>query len=196
MTTSVITLRGLEIHGSNLTGINGVNLLGGGEVYIENCRIQNFNNDGVRLAPTANFVHQVTIRNCDIRNNVRGVEIIPTAPATVRLAAMESNFSGNTPGSGIDVAGANNRAAVYNSSMNSNVVGLLTQQATSNAYAENCLIAFNQTGVSANGEIRLSRNTIVENTTNGVTGATRGFGSNMIFGNAGNNTVTVSVASQ
>jgi len=195
LTTSVITLRGLEIHGSNLTGINGVNLLGGGEVYIENCRIQNFNTDGVRIAPTANLVHQVVIRNCDIRNNQRGVEVIPVAPATVRLVASESSFAGNSPGAGIDVAGANNRAAVYNSSLTNNTIGLLTQQATSNAYAEGCLIAFNGTGVNANGEIRLAHNSIVENTT-GVTGATRGFTNNMIIGNGGGNTVTVSVLAQ
>jgi hypothetical protein len=196
LTTSVITLRGLEIHGSNLTGINGVNLLGGGEVYIENCRIQNFNTDGVRIAPTANLVHQVVIRNCDIRNNQRGVEVIPVAPATVRLVASESSFAGNSPGSGVDIAGANSRAAVYNCSMTNNVIGLLVQQATSNAYAEGCLIAYNQTGVQANGEIRLAHNAIVENTVNGVTGPTRGFTNNMIIGNAGSNTVTVSVLAQ
>jgi hypothetical protein len=196
LTTSVITLRGLEIHGSNLTGINGVNLLGGGEVYIENCRIQNFSTDGVRIAPTANLVHKVTVRNSDIRNNLRGIEVIPTAPATVQLFVGESNMSGNNVGSGVDVGGANNSASVFNSSMTHNAVGLQVQQASSTAFVDGCLVAYNTTGVSATGEVRLSRNSIVGNTTNGLSGTTRGFQSNMIIGNGGSNTPTFSVASQ
>jgi hypothetical protein len=196
LTTSVITLRGLEIHGSNLTGINGVNLLNGGEVYIENCRIQNFNNDGVRIAPTANAVFKVTVRNSDIRNNLRGVEVITTAPATVRLLIAESNLSGHESGSGVDVAGANNSASVFNSSMTHNAVGLQVQQGTSTAFMDGCLVAYNATGVIGGGEVRLSRNSIVGNTTNGLSGTTRGFQNNMIIGNTGSNTPTFSVASQ
>jgi hypothetical protein len=196
LTTDVIVLRGLEIHGSNLTGLNGVDHISGGEVYVENCRIQNFNNDGVRTRPTANFVHKVSVRNSDIRNCLRGVEIASVAPATVQLFVGESNLSGTNGGSGVEVGGANNSAAVFNSSMTHNTVGLQVQQGSSTAYMEGCLVAYNVTGVNGGGEVRLSRNSIVGNTTNGLTGTTRGFQSNMIIGNGGSNTVTNSVASQ
>jgi hypothetical protein len=196
LTTDVIVLRGLEIHGSNLTGINGVNFLSGGELYVENCRIQNFNNDGVRVAPTANFAHKVVVRNCDIRNCLRGVETPSTAPATVRLLVSESNLSGMNGGAGIDVAGANNSASVLNSSMTHNDAGIQALQGTSTAFVSGCMIAYNNTGVNGGGEIRLHQNAIVGNVLNGLVGTTRGFQSNMIIGNGGNNTVTNSVAAQ
>jgi hypothetical protein len=195
-TTDVVVLRSLEIHGSNLTGINGVNFLAGGELYVENCRIQNFNNDGIRVAPTANFAHKVVVRNCDVRNCLRGVETPSTAPATVRLFVAESNFSGMNGGSGIDVAGANNTAAIHNSSSTHNVVGVQVGQGSSTAFLQGCTIAYNDTGVNGVGEIRLNNNSIVGNIVNGVAGTTRGFQSNMIIGNGGSNTVTFSVAAQ
>jgi hypothetical protein len=195
-TTDVIVLRGLEIHGSNLTGLNGVDHISGGEVYVENCRIQNFNNDGVRSRPSANFAHKVVVRNCDIRNCLRGVETPSVAPGTVRLLVAESNLSGMNGGSGVDVAGANNSAAIHNSSITHNVVGVQVGQGSSTAYVQGSTIAYNDTGVNGVGEIRLHQNAIVGNILNGVAGTTRGFQSNMIIGNGGSNTVTNSVASQ
>ena len=194
LTTDVIVLRGLEIHGSNLTGINGVNILGAAEINIEDCRIQNFNNDGVRVANTTGTV-KVVVRNCDIRNNLRGVEAVPTAPGVVQLVVSECGISGHQSGSAVDVAGANNKADVLNSSLTHNLVGIQTQQATSVATVTGSLIAFNGTGVSGSGEIKLHNNAITHNTT-GVTGTTRGFQSNMIIDNTGGNAPTNSVAAQ
>jgi hypothetical protein len=196
LTTDVITLRSLEIHGSNLTGINGVNALAFGELYVENCRIQNFNTDGIRIAPTANQAHKVVVRNCDVRNCLRGVETPSTAPATVRLFISESNFSGMNGGSGIDVAGANNSASILNSSSTHNEVGVQVGQGSSTAYLQGCTVAYNNTGVNGVGEIRLNNNAIVGNILNGTAGTTRGFQSNMIIGNGGSNAVTFSVAAQ
>lgn len=196
LTTDVIVLRNLEFHGSNLTGINGVNALAFGELSIENCRIQNFNTDGVRLAPTAAVTTRVVVRNCDIRNNLRGIEVANGVSAVVQLLVAESNLSGNSSGSGVDVAGVNSSASVFNSSLTHNNTGLQVQQASSTAFMEGCLVAYNLTGVNGGGEVRLSRNSIVGNTTNGLAGTTRGFQSNMIIGNGGSNTPTFSVASQ
>jgi len=194
VSTDVVVLRNLEIHGANLTGINGVNIISAAEVNIEDCRIQNFNNDGVRVANTTGTV-KVVVRNCDIRNNLRGVEAVPTAPGVVQLVVSECGISGHQSGSAVDVAGANNKADVLNSSLTHNLVGIQTQQATSVATVTGSLIAFNGTGVSGSGEIKLHNNAITHNTT-GVTGTTRGFQSNMIIDNTGGNAPTNSVAAQ
>jgi len=191
--TDVITLRSLEIHGANLTGVNGVNALAFAELNVENCRIQNFNTDGVRIAPTAAQTHKVVVRNSDIRNNLRGVEVTNGASATVFLLVAESNISGHQLGSGVDLAGANSKAAVFNSSITHNLVGLQAQPGTASAYLEGNMIAFNGTGVTSlsGGENRLTRNSIVNNTTNGISGASRCFGTNMIVGNTGNEACTI-----
>jgi len=198
LTTDVVVLRSLEIHGANSSGINGVNVLGGGEVYIENCRIQNFSNDGVRIASTANMAQKVSVRNSDIRNNLRGIEVAPTAPATVRLAVSETSLAGHNTGAGIDILGANSAAAVMNCVITHNDTGVQVQPASSTAYVESSLLAYNNNGVNtfSGGEIRLTRNSIVNNITNGVLGTTRCFQTNMIIGNGGNQTCTNSVAGQ
>jgi Right handed beta helix region len=193
--TDVVVLRMLEIHGANLGGINGVNILNAAEVNVENCRIQNFSNDGIRIANTTGTT-KVVVRNSDIRNNLRGIETITVVPGVTQLVVSECGISGHQSGSGVDVAGQNNKAAVLNSSLTHNLVGIQTQINNSTASVTGSLVAFNGTGVSGNGEIRLHNSTVVNNTVNGVTGTTRGFQSNMIIDNVGGNTVTNSVAAQ
>jgi hypothetical protein len=196
-----VVLRGLDIHGVG-TGINGIQVLGGGKLYVENCRIQNFTTDGIRIAPAQSQVMKVVVRNSEIRNNTtRGIEIIPTAPATVQLTVEESLVDGNAA-TGIDVTGSNNSASVFNSSISHNGTGFQVQLSSSTGFLEGCLVAYNTVGINSGisgqtPEVRLTRNTISGNGTGlGGTGTTRGFQTNMIIGNGGNQTVTNSVASQ
>lgn len=198
LTSDVVVLRSLEIHGANLTGINGVQILGGGEVYIENCRIQNFNTDGVRIAETTNnFAHKITVRNCDIRNNLRGIEVLPTAPASARVVVSETALGGHNTGAGIDVLTGNNSVSMFNSSSEFNDAGVQLQNATSTIFVVNSLLSHNDKGVNAAaGEVRLNGSSVVGNVTNGLVGTTRCFQSNMIIGNGGTNTCTFSIAPQ
>jgi hypothetical protein len=199
----VVVLRDLSIHGAG-SGLNGVRILQAGEVYIQNCNIQNQAGDGIDIAVGAGTAGKVFVQRSSIINTTgRGIEVIPTGGATVRLTVEESEVSGNSS-NGIDVTGNNNSAAIFNSRVTHNsLTGVQVQLTTSTAFVESSLIAYNGTGVNSgiSGQtpvIRLSGNMIVGNTTNGVagTGTTVGFSNNTIVGNGGNNTVSSSVAQQ
>jgi hypothetical protein len=200
--TDVIVLRDLSIHGAG-TGLNGVRILQAAEVYLQNVNIQNQAGDGVDIAVGSGTAAKVDIQRCHIINNTgKGIEVIPTGGATVKLTVSESEVSGNTS-HGIDVTGNNNTAAISNSKITHNNIGVQVQLGTSTAFVESSLIAYNQTGVTSGlaGQapvIRLSRNMIVGNTTNGLAGAgtTVGFSNNTIVGNGGSNAVSSSVAQQ
>src|SRR6185369_2172470 len=129
----VVVLRGLDIHGAG-TGINGVLSSGGGALIIEDCRIQSFTGDGVKIA--SNISQKVVIRRSEIRANQRGVEVIPISPAIAKVIVEESEISDNSA-SGIDVAGTNNAASAYNTTLTHNGVGFQVQLVTSNGYLEN-----------------------------------------------------------
>ncbi len=202
--TAVVVLRDLTIHGGN-TGLNGVRILSAGEVYIQNCNIQNVGQDGVDIAPsTAGLVQKVFVQNSRIINNTgKGIEVIPTNTATVKLVVENSEISGNSS-NGLDVTGNNNSATVYNSTMTHNTLnGAQVQLTSSTMFIEGSLIAYNATGVTAGlaGQtptVHLSGNLIVGNTANGVAGGgfQTGYSNNTIVGNGGDNTVTSSVGQQ
>lgn len=201
LTTDNVVLRGLEIHGANFTGIDGIKINTAKSVHIEDCRIQNFSSRGVAITPATNQV-KVVVRNSDIRNNSQGIAVVPTASGSSVLTVSESNISYNT-NNGIDMAGlGTNTTAVFNSSIVGNMSGLVVQPTSSTLLCEGCLIAFNQNGVfsGAGGTpvTRLSRCSVFGNTTQGLTGTGTVVGNfnNTIVGNGGNNTVSSSVTQQ
>jgi hypothetical protein len=64
---SKVILKGLDFEGLG-TGINGVNFLTGSELYIFNCSIRNFTNNGVNAASTTAGAHTF-INNSFIQDN-------------------------------------------------------------------------------------------------------------------------------
>lgn len=199
LATDVVVLRDLSFHGGN-TGLDGVRILQAGEVYIQNCVIQNTAGDGIDIAPsgavttTKVFVERSTVKN----NSTDGINILPSSTGTVRLVVDDSFIGGNT-GNGIEVGGNNNNAVVMNSRLHQNGTnGITVLNASSTASVESTSIAHNATGANAAGgsTIRLSNCNIAANTTNGVTGTIIGFFNNTIAQNNGNNTVTSSTAQQ
>ncbi|MDP9192371.1 MAG: right-handed parallel beta-helix repeat-containing protein [Acidobacteriota bacterium] len=202
--TSNVVLRNLSIVGAG-TGINGIRVLSAGEVYIQNCQIQNQAGDGIEISPSLNPAKVMVQQSSILNNTTNGIQIFPTGGATVKLTVEESDISGNNS-NGIDVVGNTNTASVYNSRMTFNGAnGLLVQLTSSTANIEGSFIAYNQTGVTSGlgGQspvVRLSNNMIVGNTNNGVvsagTGTQVGFFNNTIVDNGGDNTVSSSVAQQ
>jgi hypothetical protein len=199
-----VVLRDLAQHGGN-TGLNGIRILNAGKVYVQRCTIQNNSQDGIDIAPSAAGVTtKVFVQGTSILNNTgKGIEVIPTGTAKVSLTVEDSDISGNNS-NGLDVTGNGNNASVYNSRITHNgIVGAQVQLTGSNLFIESSVIAFNQTGVTAGlaGQspvVRLSRNMIVGNTNNGITGGGTnvGFSNNTIVGNGGNNTVSSSSPQQ
>src|SRR4029077_10044962 len=106
-TTDVVILRNLDIHGSNFTGINGIQVNSAKAVFVENCRIQNFSANGIRVANTSGVV-AVHVTHCDIRSNtVAGILTNPTGGGVTGVDVEDSVISSNG-NSGVDLGIANN----------------------------------------------------------------------------------------
>lgn len=199
--TSVVTLRNISIVGAG-TGTDGIRILNGAKINIENCTISGFINQGIDIIPsTAGLVQQVNVSNTQIRNNTQqGIQILSSGTATVRLAVSDSVIS-NHGLAGVDVAGANNSASIVRTTLANNNPGAQVQQATSTLFLDSCLITNNVIGITSGvGQApvtNIHNCTIVKNGTGiGGTGTTVGFSSNMVVGNTGGNAVSSSSAQQ
>src|SRR5438874_3486608 len=191
-----VVLRAIDINGAGTTlGTTGINYIQAATVDVHHVNIANYSNDGIKVSSTVSGVHKLNVRNCQILNNLRGIEVFPTAPATCDLDVSDSNMDNNNAGSGIDVVAANCSATVQNTSLTHNTTGFQIQVASSTGSLNNCMITHNSTGVNALGEVRLNNCSVTNNTT-GLSGTTRGFQTNMIIGNGGGNAPTFSVAAQ
>jgi hypothetical protein len=202
--TSTVTLRNLSIHGAG-TGTDGIRILNGAKVNIENCTIQGFTNQGIDITPsTAGLVQQVVVSGTDIRHNTQqGIQILPTGTASVQLLVRECLVNGNGA-TGVDVAGNNNSASIHNSTLQGNLAGAQVQLTSSELFIDGCMISNNSLsgiisgqGVGQTPVTRLSRSSVVNNAA-GITGngTTVGLSNNQVFGNTTNNSVSSSVAGQ
>jgi len=195
-----VYLRNLDINGAG-SGFDGIRILSAKAVVIDNCRIHSFTGDGIEIAPGANNV-KVTVINSEIHNNTGdGIKILPTGVGVVNLVVDNSEVSYNAT-NGVDVAGANNIAAVYNSELSGNGSALVVQQTTSKLVAEGCALHFNTTAITAGvgvntPALKLSRCMITNNGT-GIAGSgqVQGFQSNVVIDNGGVNTLNPSTAPQ
>jgi hypothetical protein len=193
--TDKVVLRAIDINGAGTTlGTNGINYIRAASVDVHHVNIANYSNDGIKQSATTAGLHKLNVRDCQILNNVRGIEVTPTT-GTCDLSVSDSNMDNNNPGSGIDVVTTGNTVSVQNTSLTHNGVGIQVQSAGSTGSLNFVMATHNGTGVFGGGEVRLNNCSITNNTT-GVSGTTRGFQSNMIVGNGGGNAPTFSVAGQ
>jgi hypothetical protein len=201
--TSTVTLRNISIHGAG-NGTDGIRILNGANINIENCSIQGFINQGIDIIPsTAGLVQQVNVINTQIRHNTQqGIQILTSGGAQVKLTVTDSVINDHGL-AGIDVAGQNNSASITRTTLSDNNPGAQVQLASSTMFVDSCLIANNTTGINSGvGQAAITRvhnSSIVNNTTAAAagTGTVVGFFSNMVAGNGGTNTLTgASVAQQ
>src|SRR5262249_55318570 len=93
-----VVLRGLTIEGLG-TGLSGIKVNTGGQVYVENCFINNFTTFGIDFATTVAgsylSVKDTVIRNC-VGGGSGGIMVEPTATATAMInnVRMENNAFG------------------------------------------------------------------------------------------------------
>lgn len=197
--TDVVYLRNIDINGMG-SGFDGIRVLQAKEVYIEDCRIHNFTNNGVKIQNTSGTV-KVYIRNSTIHNiTLDGVFVFPTAPGVVNLEVDHSSIT-QCAANGIDVAGANNIAAAFASSLNGNGTAFTVQQTTSSGVIEACDFHYNTTAILAGAggtpTVRLSHSIITNNGTGiGGGGTTVGCQNNVVAGNTAGNTLGSSTACQ
>jgi hypothetical protein len=194
-TTDKVVLRGIDINGAGTTlGTNGVNIIQAGSVHLFDVNIANYSGRGIETTNSSNAI-KVFVEHCQILNiNGIGIAALSTSTGSTNLTVSNSHIS-NNGGDGIDIAtGTPSTADVYNSVISKNAgVGFQIESGTTNATLDGNTITSNGTGVRAGiggtPTVRLARNSITNNVTNGITGtgATKCFSNNMIDGNGGSN---------
>jgi hypothetical protein len=116
--TDKVVLEGLDIEGLG-TGIHGVNVLAGKEVYIIRCSIRHFTQNGVNMASSTNGAHAF-INDSFIAFNAGGVNVQGTANiASITNTSILSNTS-----FAVRANGANNIVGVQTSVLNNSPTGI------------------------------------------------------------------------
>ena len=180
--TDVVVLRGLDIEGLG-TGLNGITVITGGTVNVENCTINHFTQNGINFAPTvANS--QLRVVNTIVRNNVGapGAGLSVSSGNLVNAMVSNSSFVGNTIGI---LAIRNSRVSIFECTISGNAQqGVLSrgQNGVSVANLGKCEIANNgaagvQAGDALSNQqafVRITDCNIHQNTGTGALVSTNG----------------------
>jgi hypothetical protein len=165
--TDFVVLRGLDIEGLG-TGLNGITILTGGTVQIENCTINRFTQNAINFVPTvANsklFVIDTIVRNNGNfgASSGGGIFVGPTALAKADLnrVRMENNVfgfksQGSSQTSISDSVAANNAFAGFSAAGGTAILNI-----------ERSVSAHNGTGIvcAAGTTVRIGNNSITDNT--------------------------------
>ena len=199
-----VVLRRISINGIS-TGINGVRYLSGKSLSVDGCYIFGFTTRGIDAVPNNSGSNSaLLVRDTFIQET--GQEGIGVQPASGTLKGqinrVRQSRSGNT--SGLNVI-ANAKVSVQDSDFSQNSVGagITAQGSTVEVDASDTVLANNAFGVLSGvaggaAVVRLARCSITGNSSQGVSttapASTIGYQSNMIEGNAGNNTITTHTA--
>jgi len=202
--TDKVTLRGLDIEG--ITGaVDGVRINTAAVVTVENCEIFGYQRG---IADLATVTSKLNVINCNIRNNSsHGILVFPAA-ANVN-ASVELTRSHNNGGNGIEI-GTNCSGFISRSIFAFNTAGGIVADASNTFISvESSESSNNQfgifSGLNSASSIILSRCIVTKNTAQGIAkagdgsgalGSVTGFQNNVITGNAGDNSVTSSLAQQ
>jgi hypothetical protein len=201
----VIVLRGLDIEGLG-TGLNGIRLLAGGSLSVENCTINNFTQKAIDFEPSG--PSQLAVINTVIRNNVnaaKGVGIlVKPAPGGLALAAIDGvKLTRNTVGIRVE---DNSKVTITHStvagSTGDGIVAISSAGATLVTVEDSTSVNNGAGGIrseGANATVRLTRTTVTGNDTALVrvaSGAIVSYSSNVFDGNTNGSTPSSSVAGQ
>ena len=115
-----VVLEGLDIEGLG-TGLNGVSVIAGKEVYIVRCSIRNFTQNGFNMASSTSGAHAF-VNDSFIAFNAGGANVAGPGVANSILIANTAILS-NTSFS-VQASGANNIVALQSSELNNSPVGI------------------------------------------------------------------------
>jgi hypothetical protein len=193
-TAKTVRLRGLSINGLG-SGTNGIKILAGNKLVLEEVVIDGFTTHGVSVLTTAG-AFSLVVKDTTIRNNGgNGINTFLTGAATATISVDTSLFAFN--GVGFN-QGAATTSTIQNSGITNNTTGVQASSSTSILSVKDCVIAHNGTGVSAltSAVIRMGSNLVTSNTT-GLSGTNIfTWGDNFVDGNGSNGTNNGSVLSQ
>lgn len=156
---AVVTLRHLSINGAGSTlGTNGIKIIAGKKVIIEDCTISNFSQKGIEINTTNSctvFLNNVTIHNTD-----DAVAITNTNGAVIIDDCTFQMISNN----GINLLSG--MATVSNTKISDCKTGVSSHTNTTINLSNN-VITHNETGVQSSGKLSAANNTLVGNKTQG-----------------------------
>jgi hypothetical protein len=196
--TTTVRLRNLSINGAGgtggeVTGLNGIRMLGGAALHVENCAIFNFTQQGIsvetNVAGARVFVKDTTINHV----GDAGILIKPFAPGTVNAALDNVRLEGNQVGLRVEDNGTATVSDSYISGNNTNGVNAVATAAAVNVMVTRSTIANNvNNGLRSGGALAtifFSSSTITRNGTGILAsgGALLSLGNNTNVGNAAAN---------
>lgn len=164
--TDVVVLRGLDIEGLG-TGLNGITILTGGTVQIENCTINHFSQNAINFTPTvANS--KLFVLDTIVRNNGNfgaatggGIFVNPSASSKADLnrVRMENNVFG-LKSQGSSQTGVSDSIATNNA-----FAGFSAAGGTAILNIERSVSTHNGTGIvcAAGTTVRIGNNSITDN---------------------------------
>jgi hypothetical protein len=165
--TDKVVLRGIQIDGAG-TGTNGVRLLAGREVTLENVSIVGLTGTGVELAPSvAGAISILNIKNVTITRANKGLRLAPTNGAFAVGSIVDAHIWGVTA-IGVELLG-NNAVASVDTSVVSEMFptsGVAFQVSGGNGVlmVDNSSVTNNSTAFNMlSGTTRVSGNKIYEN---------------------------------
>jgi hypothetical protein len=196
--TDVVVLRGLDLNGAG-TGGNGIRLLAGAALHVENCQIHGFAGKGIEVL-TSTAGSQLFVKETVIRNNVGasggGIFLGRTGAGSVQATLERVRTVGNRFGVRAE-DGA--RAEIRNSEASGNntngfvAVGAASMMIDGSVASDN---TNNGISVSSGATVRLSNSVVTGNGT-GLNGATIvSFGNNRVAGNGLDGTPTSTIPQQ
>ena len=179
-----VILRNLSLNGVNgvASGMNGINILTGQRVHVENVKIQNFTQAGINVATSA--LTLVWIQDVNIDESTTAIQT--TTSSSVVVAHLDNvRVQGNQDGfMALGNTSATIRNCYFGNQFGSNGAVVVTN---STVNVEDSAIYGNVQGIVANAgaDIRLSNDAIYDNS-NGIVlngGLVRSVGNNRVFGN-------------
>ena len=202
----VVALRNLKINGVG-TGTNAINIIAAKAVYIEDCDIYNFANNGIIIAPTAVNV-EVFIKNTKIRTvNPAGavaggngaITVRPGAGFTATVSMENTSMEFCNYGVRVEDRGLLTAKGCFSGNHLNHGFLAVGAATVATINLENCVAASNKATAASSGvqsfgpfgTVRLSNSTVFGNQTGIICqgGATMiSFGNNRVNGNITNAT--------
>ena len=183
-----VRLNWLDINGAS-TGTDGVRMIAGNALHIENTNIDGLIGDGVEVNIAGANVAELYMRNVSIRNCVGNGIITTASNASGLVASSIENVSVTNCGDGFE-AGARSLATLTHSIISTNngsgAAGVRVNGATSEVNVDTCAITYNTNGIKVDlGTARVANSTFSNNSTglNNAGGTLKTYGDNRREGN-------------
>jgi hypothetical protein len=177
-----VTLRNLNLDGLVSNGLKGISITSANNVWIEDCAIFGFLNQGI--ADTRSTGGSLNITNTVVRNNAQAGLGVANTGGTLKVSIDNLRSLNNSIGLAI---ATNSNVMVARSTISGNTNAGVENDGA-NMSVNDSSVANNGTGVlnQSSGTTRLSNNSIMNNTAglNNVTGSL------ITYGNNRNNTTT------